>query len=334
MDRLRNKQVKKVKLAAIAKNEAAYLCEWIFHHLYFGFDRIEIHYNGCTDNTEELATLVSEYPVSFVCADGIFRQSTGSPQIAVYQKVLRKSRQEGYDAVLFLDIDEFWTPVDLTSTIKEIIGSITFFDTLSFQWKNKQEQQESFAPAIQQQISVQHAPQIKTLYKTYLKPKEMNAHGTLEDGLVHRFENGEVTQFTNEQKSRVSISHNPSNAFILHRKERSEIEYIASLMRGRPIKTKNENIILKDNRRGFSSDIEACTYSFSSPSFKNYREFLLSKQSIELNAFQKLAREHVSKSYQSVFKLIENPTLEQKRLFKKLLQGVRDENVKGIMAKW
>ena len=334
MARLRNKQVEKVKLAAIAKNEAAYLCEWIFHHLYFGFDRIEIHYNGCTDNTQELAPLMREYPVSFVCADSIFGQSSGSPQIAVYQKVLRKSRQEGYDAVLFLDIDEFWTPVDLTSSIKEIIDGISFFDTLSFQWKNKQEQQEMFAPAMQQQISVQHAPQIKTLYKTYLKPKEMNAHCMLDNGLVHRFENGQVTQFINEQKSRVSISHYPSNAFILHRKERSEREYIASLIRGRPIKTNNENVILKDNRRGFPSDIKASTYCFPSPSFKNYREFLLSKQSIEMDAFQKLAQDNVSKAYQSVFKLIEIPTLEQKRLFKKLLHGVNDENVRGIMANW
>ena len=41
----------KIKLVAIAKNEAAYLAEWIFHHLYLGVDEIEIHFNRCSDNT-------------------------------------------------------------------------------------------------------------------------------------------------------------------------------------------------------------------------------------------------------------------------------------------
>lgn len=41
----------KIKLVAIAKDEAAYLPEWIFHHLYFGFDQIDIYVNNTSDNT-------------------------------------------------------------------------------------------------------------------------------------------------------------------------------------------------------------------------------------------------------------------------------------------
>lgn len=44
----------KVKLVAIAKDEAAYLPDWIFHHLYFGFDSIDIYVNNTTDNTYDL----------------------------------------------------------------------------------------------------------------------------------------------------------------------------------------------------------------------------------------------------------------------------------------
>ena len=41
----------KVKVVAIAKDEGAYIAEWIFHHLYFGFDAIDIYVNRTTDNT-------------------------------------------------------------------------------------------------------------------------------------------------------------------------------------------------------------------------------------------------------------------------------------------
>lgn len=332
--RICKKQVRRIKLAAIAKNEAAYLCEWIFHHLYFGFDHIEIHYNGCTDNTADLAALLVNYPVSFICADETFNQPAMSPQVAVYRQVLRSSAREGYDAVLFLDIDEFWTPADLSSSIKDVMASMTFFDTLSFQWKNKYEQNELFAPAIQKSVLVDHVPQIKSVFKTYLRPNQMNAHGVVDAGYLQLFENGKEAKFTNEQKSRVNISETPENAFILHRKERSEKEYIASLLRGRPINTNNEKLVLKNNRRGFSSDTSLSLHNFPSQSFIQYCTFLLSKQSAELNDFQKLAQNNVLKTYQSVLQLIENPTSEQKGLLKKLLQGVKDKNVTEVTAMW
>ena len=40
-----------LKLVAIAKDEAPYLAEWIFHHLYLGIHEIEIYLNGITDKT-------------------------------------------------------------------------------------------------------------------------------------------------------------------------------------------------------------------------------------------------------------------------------------------
>ena len=40
----------KIKLVAIAKNEAAYLPQWI-HHFLVGFNEIEIYINDTTDNS-------------------------------------------------------------------------------------------------------------------------------------------------------------------------------------------------------------------------------------------------------------------------------------------
>src|SRR5690625_7519256 len=44
----------RIKLCAIAKDESAYLFNWVFHHLYFGFDEVEVWLNNITDNSEEL----------------------------------------------------------------------------------------------------------------------------------------------------------------------------------------------------------------------------------------------------------------------------------------
>lgn len=37
------------KIIAVAKDEGAYLAEWIFYHLYKGFDEIEVLINRTTD---------------------------------------------------------------------------------------------------------------------------------------------------------------------------------------------------------------------------------------------------------------------------------------------
>jgi len=45
------KKTNKVKLVAIAKDEAPYIPQWIYHHLSIGIDLIEIHINNTTDNS-------------------------------------------------------------------------------------------------------------------------------------------------------------------------------------------------------------------------------------------------------------------------------------------
>ena len=37
----------KIKLIAIAKNEAANLPQWVFHHFRIGVDSIDVYINGC-----------------------------------------------------------------------------------------------------------------------------------------------------------------------------------------------------------------------------------------------------------------------------------------------
>ena len=60
-----------LKLVAIAKDEAPYLAEWIFHHLYLGVHEIEVYLNGITDNSYRIIRRISRLSgrVNFVQSD-------------------------------------------------------------------------------------------------------------------------------------------------------------------------------------------------------------------------------------------------------------------------
>jgi len=49
----------KIKLIAVAKDEAAYIPEWVYHHLNFGFDSISIYTNNISDNTRDVIDKIS-----------------------------------------------------------------------------------------------------------------------------------------------------------------------------------------------------------------------------------------------------------------------------------
>lgn len=53
------KQDIRIKIFAIAKDEAAYIPQWVHHHFYFGFDEIEIWLNNIEDNSIEVCKRLS-----------------------------------------------------------------------------------------------------------------------------------------------------------------------------------------------------------------------------------------------------------------------------------
>jgi hypothetical protein len=52
-----------IHLTGCAKNEAAYLPEWIFHHLNIGFNSIKVYVNNTDDNSiEVLNKIIKHHP--------------------------------------------------------------------------------------------------------------------------------------------------------------------------------------------------------------------------------------------------------------------------------
>ena len=103
------------KLIAIAKNEAAYLPQWIYHHFLIGFDEIEIYINDTTDNSIAICEKIQKNysNLTFHLADKLRLDSikeNRSFQISAYNNSLHHSSDSTH--LMALDLDEY--PVSYT----------------------------------------------------------------------------------------------------------------------------------------------------------------------------------------------------------------------------
>lgn len=246
---------KKVRLVAIAKDEGAYLPVWVFHHLHFGFDEIEIYINKTSDDSPLILDKIGkQYPVTSIMADFMYDQLDGENfQIYAYKTAHKKAIKDKIDYLLFLDIDEFWTPLDFTSTIHSCIRSLKSPDIISFEWVLKRNEETPFSFPYTNENSVGQFHIIKSLFKTSLNNENIHvhnvmdatAHNVLADGQLHP----RPGQWTIDREL---IGIKPY--FILHRLWRSQLEYIYLLGQGMKAFVSEQDdtkLDIKNNRKGY-----------------------------------------------------------------------------------
>ena len=313
----------KVKLVAIAKNESAYIPEWVYHHLYFGFDQIAIYYNGCSDNTLELLPFLPEDRVRFINADSIFENTKGNPQLDIYRREFKYSRQQGYGHLMFLDLDEFWVPANLDNTIQEYISALPYFDSLCFQWVNRIDEEIPFDSAIKERLKVEDARQVKAIHKTFITPGLMTPHNLIDNLLCRIMEDGRAFKPGNGAQSVVANLTVPEKAFVLHRKYRSKKEYISLLGRGRPLAREKVVSSFKDNRNGYCDPEKGRQLTFDAVNYCKYNTFMSSKLADFVSSSSyKLAKEHVLQRYCSVICDIKNASKDELPILLKVLRNV------------
>lgn len=261
----------KVKLAAIAKDEAAYIPQWIHHHLLFGFHEIEIWLNNTTDNSVEMLSAIQKVygdkVVRFRNADKLLKRCLSEnlqfQQLAyadIYYETLERAE---FTHILFLDLDEFWAPENFTSSITDFINSTPDFDAVSFQWfiDTPNPSTQLFAPPFSFVNTLQKNRHVKTLTKLTSKMTELSVHNHVITDGVYRLATGVPFPGTQEEtihKSLVPLaalktqSNKVEKAFILHQINRTSVEYLSSLLRGRG--HKNDTNIFKVNRIGYLLD--------------------------------------------------------------------------------
>ncbi len=249
----------KIRLAAIAKDEGAYLPEWIYWHLKEGFDDIYICINNSQDNSEtSVQNIAKKHPVTIKSIDSEncygFNDDLIDPhflkknplQSKIYADIYSSSYHEGYSHVMFLDIDEF-----LSSGGKGIHRLLTEHEqdgVILFNWFNISGEEESFS-CTGMTIKGEKSPFTKYVLKTGLADiKFISTHNIKTTQSTKRLFGRQITK---DNSNYVKDSGWTDSAFIVHRHLRSKPEYLSLLSRGDT--WDNSLIGLKNNRHGWSN---------------------------------------------------------------------------------
>lgn len=310
-----NKGYKKIKLAAIAKDEAAYLPEWIHHHCYFGFDEIEIYVNNTSDNTFSLLNKIKKkYPIKVVNADFIFEMDNRqSFQGIAYSLILKKSVKEGFTHVMFLDIDEFWTPLDFKTTIKECLIQLNNPDIISFEWCLKWNEENQFQRPFSKKNIVSKYQLVKTIFKASLRINNIFVHNVASPNAQYLLADGSIFDSDLEHKYAVDGPNKfgqIKDFYILHRIYRSPMEYISMLGQGMRQAKKNgnntSNMEFKTNRNGYlKTDSKPIDLNKPEELLEAYnKDYLDMISRCSISSEIDIARKFVKQRYDSVLDII------------------------------
>lgn len=265
----------KIKLVAIAKDEAAYLSEWVHHHLYFGFDSIEIYINRTSDNSADVLNNISlQYSnVTWDYADWIDvcpGDARNQIQFIVYAKVLHEVRKSGdFTHILFLDIDEFWCSKHFNLSIQDYIESMPEQHAIFFEWINDIGNLEPFS-CLPAKLEGNLSPLGKTLLPVELDITELRHHvPLLMDKTRHILVDGQCFESRpNMVQALIGSLSGLKDCFVFHRAHRSAYEYVSLLYRGRP----GNSFKYKANRKGLPNPNKInCTVEFPVESYKEYQ---------------------------------------------------------------
>lgn len=260
----------KVKLFAMAKDEATYIPQWVFHHLYFGFDEIEIWLNNITDSSEEICNklVLKETKFKFRNVDNILKeyQDKNLPfQHILYNQIFKEElAKRDFTHLFFLDIDEFWIPKDFCTTIHDVVQKFSLSDTLSFSWyiDDATYWKLPFEKLLSENQNLYKNKHVKSLVKITDKVETSHAHNSIvrdgvsshSDGsLIEVNETNSYGGFISEPKL-IATSSVLDDYFILHAIYKSQIEYVASLFKG--LRQDGLSNILKTNREGYQKGFE------------------------------------------------------------------------------
>lgn len=106
--------MKRAGIAAIVRDEAPYLLEWIAFHRVMGFTDFLIADHGSVDGTRELLAALAQQ--GLVQAFDVERVAGDAPQLRVYHQLL-EAWPEQIDWLAFIDADEFLLPEEGTSML-------------------------------------------------------------------------------------------------------------------------------------------------------------------------------------------------------------------------
>jgi hypothetical protein len=254
-----------VTLAAIARDEGAYLLDWVHHHLRLGFDEIDLFLNGTSDASVEVLEAVREVEprLHYRHADEMLARclATGRNfQHRAYAQLAKRAAQRGATHVAFLDLDEYWTPRDLRSGIHDFVPDDDEVNVVSFGWwlDVPDPGAAPFRHPWQGRPALQADPHVKSVVRLDHRVHQQRTH-TARTHAGRRLLVREPFPLRDERAQQWGSLVPPDwlaeradalpEAFVLHAVHRSPVEYLGSLARG--LRQTGSEIAVKANRPGF-----------------------------------------------------------------------------------
>lgn len=329
----------RVKLVAIAKDEAAYIPEWIHHHIYFGFDEIEVYINRTTDNSAEvLEKICRQYAnVSWDYADWIDMcpgDASNQIQFIVYARALHEAKKtQKFSHILFLDIDEFWCTQRFDCSIQDYIQGLPKDKAVFFEWINDLGNLPPFSE-LPSMLEGNLSPLGKTLLPIDIDVVELRHHvPLLRDKTQHITVDGECFL---PRPNLVQALSEPLNylkeAFVFHRAHRSEYEYISLIYRGRP----GNSFKYKTNRKGLpSNNKQACSVVLPEKAYEMYQvSFAIFKQKISFQSDILASIKFVKERYQQSLDGIEQSIQTHYSEMKSIFFGISNTHVLNVFKRY
>ncbi|WP_080973255.1 glycosyltransferase family 2 protein [Aeromonas hydrophila] len=259
-----------VRIAAIAKDEGAYLPQWIYHHFYFGFNSIDIYVNQTTDNSADICKKISSfYNVRVQDGDALVSSHGANFQKAAYEHAFEIAKKEGVTHLMFIDIDEFWTPLDFTMNVHEHIEKYKENDVLCYEWAIPSHDDKPFSLPFSTSQKLLKNYHLKCLFNTGIDVNNIGIHNVISVAANYAMADGSSPRFDSDTKATIFPEDTVGplkEVFVLHRVARSQVEYISLLGKGRP-STKNK---LKNNRWGFINSNSGVDFNISEQLLNNY----------------------------------------------------------------
>lgn len=331
----------KVKIVAIAKDEGAYIAEWIFHHLYFGFDAIDIYVNRTTDNTCSILDKISKiYPsIRFIDADwvGMIPESAAKHmQALIYSQAFIETKNNGeYTHILFIDIDEFWTPLNFSDSIHNCLASIPKHASIAFQSCNVIGTKKQFN-GISREMDTYISSAVKSICKVTADIDVMLVHMPkfyendkfegykLANGAYFKFiKNYNAQKSSNMDHQLLDISERGilKPFIVLHLAFRTEIEYISLLHRGNAFE---EGKLKLNRKKGYVvSDIAQERIMFDKLAYAAYEEsrddfFNALNLEEELTVARSFVLSRAEKTIAAIPNELDNNFIDVKKIFKNI----------------
>ena len=271
----------------IAANEGPYIHEFIHHYIYLGFKNIFVGVNNSEDQTLLILKKIREkYPqVHIVNVDPVVRPFM---QWGCYHRLFDIALECSTSThCLIVDIDEFWIADPFPTKINDFIRSQGHFDAFSFHWVEALDD-ILFDKPLSRKTKYKLSPWVKSLFSYETPVSRIGVHGPILNGderdLTVRLGDS-VNVNTQESLHGVEVLGQSPNttasspekdgqAWVIHRANRSEIEYSAKLFRPHANDDPNQ-VSLKSNRYGWEKQ------DSHDPLITNYIQGLIGKKELE-----------------------------------------------------